>query len=536
MKIYNNLLKNKTVAVYVTNPSRISDRNDQYDSFRAEGRIVINIGFGLGVLGFNVHIIYLGWSNDLRQIYKNVYLTNKPRLDYYDYALVFQNTPNPSSKYGTVIFMGYEHYSIRIYNEYKNNINKNTIYAYLSNMNFDKVQSNIPFKIYYLPMLFPIPLINTDEKFGFLPYHYEPKLPILNVFMFFSSNSLSTDFNKVRFLDKEIFIINYLKNNGFILNLNVLVENKEHMSEFPIDKFVDKNNKNETQHKIKISFSNESSYRDIINYIEKSDVCITVGGFSSGNCLMDMISLGKPTIFIGDGVEEKSQREIIKNAIYKCPEEILYIQESNKDSLKKIEKFMLNPKTSYDKFKDAHKDFDFNNWREIVMKYFTINENKKSKNVTKETLVQLLKYKPPKIEIKEPESKIVEETLIVSTNQDSNINQNLNTIYINEYWNLESLTIEDNVVPFLECIKMWRCLKVNEQCYFDYNNTNLTLDKIEMIKNIFEKAGFQCITINSSESKIEFIKLSITKIRNWEYLRYIHELLDNENITYQTNS
>jgi len=75
---------------------------------------------------------------------------------------------------------------------------------------------------------------------------------------------------------------------------------------------------------------------------------------------------------------------------------------------------------------------------------------------------------------------------------------------------------------------MWRQLKVDENCYFISNNS-LTSDKEDFIKNIFEKVGF---FFNGSEHfnnehKYKFTKRSITKIKNWEYLRQIHMILEN---------
>jgi len=153
-----------------------------------------------------------------------------------------------------------------------------------------------------------------------------------------------------------------------------------------------------------------------------------------------------------------------------------------------------------------------------------------NKNVTKEDLLQLLKHKTPK---KEKEKYTLEDVgkdyysdnpeIITSKSPTININtnniENNDTIYMNEYWNLE-----DDTIPLLECIVIWKKLKVGEKCYFIYES-NLSLDTHEFIKNIFNKVGFE---YNGGEAnyKIEFIKLSITKIRNWEYLRHIHELLN----------
>lgn len=381
----------KTVAVYLT-----FDNNgkDQYDSMRAEGRIPLNMGFGLAKLGFTVHIIKNGWTDKLVNVYENVYLTNKPYLKYYDYALSFSRLPDLSSKYGTVIFVGYEPDDLKMYRKYKDEVGSNIIYTHPSFMAFEKHQSKIPFTIYYLPVVYPITSINT----GFVDYNYRPNLPKLNISMYYSTWSDGNNSNK-KYLGKEELTINYLKNKGYTLNINVLIENKEATKLFPTEKFV---NNNET-HKLNFTYSSECNYLDIINYIRNSDICITVGGFSSGHSIVDMISLGKPILFIGDGIEEKNQIFTVSNGMYKCPNELLYLQENDNSSLKKIEKFIENPKISYDKFKDAHKDFSFENWKKYALKFFSLNreaeitENSPKKiefkTLSKEQLIELINIK-----------------------------------------------------------------------------------------------------------------------------------------------
>jgi hypothetical protein len=386
----------KTIAVFTTDDVV---GKDHYDSMRAEGRIPLNMGFGLADLGFTVHIIKNSWNNGLINIYKDAYLTNKPQLKYYDYALTFSKLPYSNSKYGTVIFMGYEPDDLKLYEKYKNEVSSNIVYTHPSFMAFEKHQLRMPFIIHYLPVLYPISVFRDDKKLGFFDYEYSPNLPNLNISMFYSTWSDGSNSNK-KYLDKEILIINYLKSKGYILNINVLIESKEIVNLFPSEKFV---NSNETQHKLHFTYSNECNYLDIIYYIRNSDICTTVGGFSSGNCIVDMISLGKPLLFIGDGIEEKNQIFTVSNGMYKCPEELLYLQEDDRTSLKKIEKFIENPKNFYDKFKDAHKDFSFDNWKKYALKFFSLNgeaeitenlpKKVESKIISKENLIKLINEK-----------------------------------------------------------------------------------------------------------------------------------------------
>ena len=120
-------------------------------------------------------------------------------------------------------------------------------------------------------------------------------------------------------------------------------------------------------------YSNEYSYLDILNVIKQSDICITNGAPAfGGNSLNDIISLGKPIFYIGDGRIGSEWTQDYLNQIYKNKEirdnYIIYIQESDGESIKKINTIMNNPIEIIKKFSEAQKDYNFNNWKEIVKK------------------------------------------------------------------------------------------------------------------------------------------------------------------------
>ncbi len=154
-----------------------------------------------------------------------------------------------------------------------------------------------------------------------------------------------------------------------------------------------------------------------------------------------------------------------------------------------------------------------------------------SKNATKEDLSQLLKHKVhekyEKQTTDKPEIIIPDYPKINITMQTNNASINNNTIHMSEYWNLE-----DNVIPLIKCIKLWRYLKVGEKCYFEYN-VDIPEEKEHYIKSIFKEVGFKYIEtiVNMTNIPRQYIlifeKLSIIKIRNWYYLRHIHKLLNN---------
>lgn len=86
--------------------------------------------------------------------------------------------------------------------------------------------------------------------------------------------------------------------------------------------------------------------------------------------------------------------------------------------------------------------------------------------------------------------------------------------------------------PFIACIEMWRVLRVGGLCYIDvpspsdlpmWNLGHTNLLHPDQLKNMFSMCGFEVHKNLSTQHRPRFIfrKLSISKIRNWEQLRYI---------------
>jgi len=86
--------------------------------------------------------------------------------------------------------------------------------------------------------------------------------------------------------------------------------------------------------------------------------------------------------------------------------------------------------------------------------------------------------------------------------------------------------------PFIACIEMWRVLRVGGLCYIDvpspsdlpmWNLGHTNLLYPDQLINIFSMCGFEVYKNLSTQHRPRFIfrKLSISKIRNWEQLRYI---------------
>lgn len=353
----------KKVAIYIDNPIRSPYKNDQYDSFRSEGRYSLNIGFGLGLLGFDVNIIMIEWSFN-KQINDNIYLSNKPIHNYYDYVLTWNLPVLDIVNFNKAIFMDWAIQFVDKVHQYINNTKKDIIYTNASKHLIIWAQNHnikYPFEIHYLPGLFPIPSINV----GFIPYNEQVIInknketdKELKVYLRYIKNS------NEKYILKEQLIVDFFKNKEYKIKLNI------HTNSRQIDsKEIQEITNLFKEYEINYLHDTEARYIDVINNINSSDICISAGGSCSGPIVPDIISLGKPLIFISDIIID-NKKDIFTNNLYEHPEELLYIQESNEQTIKKLEKFISNPKESYDKFKESFKDLDFNNWKEHAKKFF----------------------------------------------------------------------------------------------------------------------------------------------------------------------
>jgi hypothetical protein len=348
----------KKIAAFVANPIRSPYKHDQYDSFRSEGRITINMGFGLSLLGFEVNIIMNEWDiKGKKQVWENVYLSNVPLYEYYDYILTWETSQINKGTYDKLIFMDWNlGYIDKIYQLNCGNVIYTNIVQHL--IEYVKRQGRkFPIEVNYLPPLYPIPSINI----GFIPYNDNDNNKLVD-----SSNSelkiyiyCNTEKVGKKFIAKQQFIIDFIKKK-FKGKIKLYVYAGSRCIE-SLHLFGREN--------IIYLYEQETRYIDIIDTIRMSDICIMVGSNGGSPSLVDTISLGKPTIFISDEIIIP-EKDVIINNIYEYPEYIFYTQEDDKESIKKLKKFILNPKESYDKFKEAFKDWDFNNWKVFAKQFF----------------------------------------------------------------------------------------------------------------------------------------------------------------------
>lgn len=327
---------------------------DEWDSFRNEGRIPINIGFGMSLLGYEVNIAYHSWDAKPKKTWNNIILSKAPIYDQYDVALSFATFNALSGlKFEKGLCIIYESSHIDRAMAFEKATGKELQFITTLKTLAEPMSAHLKRDVKYLPPLYPIPSINI----GYLQPFYNPTLPELKIYLCWTSWPQNTTISGDRFRDKEQLIINYLTDKDYLLNLSILVQNNEAAAQCPI-----KNEGITTFHN-----STECSYRDVLNLMQSADICITNGAPSfPGNGLSDIVSLGKPLIYVGDG---RLGVEVMKNVslLYVgAPEDILYIQESHQDSIKKMDRIIKDPAGLAKKYQGIYRDSDFENWKEIV--------------------------------------------------------------------------------------------------------------------------------------------------------------------------
>ncbi len=343
---------NKTVVIHPNVAFGIY-KEDEWDSFRAEGRFPINIGFGLSMLGYDVNIVFDGWKSldKPKKTWNNIQLSRAPIRNYYDIALSFTGPAVLNkSKFGKGINMGYEPVHIENAKKFMELTKIPLMYVCPNKCIINKVRELAPFPVYYFPLLYPIPSINI----GFLPCSYSPKLPELKVYLHYASWPENFTISGNRFAKKEQVIIDYLKSKGFKVKLSILVLNREQAKICPI------NHDDKT-----FFYSNESSYLDVINLMRSADICITNGApVFPGNGLNDIVSFGKPLIYIGEGLLRENQAFV--NHLYSNPEHVIYTEDTDAKAIEKVQRILNNPIEVCNKYAKIFRDYSFPIWKDIV--------------------------------------------------------------------------------------------------------------------------------------------------------------------------
>jgi len=328
-------------------PAVSSIRNDQWTTARCEARCMINAGFGFGLLGHSVDIIGSSFPSVPIEVSPNVFL---------------RNTPDYSSEYD--IFCGY---NINPgFTNYKRSIHllepcgsekslkalpiqfPKADFFVLCRRKKDKVSRIIGKEVRFFPMLFPNPSLPGLESQDFKPFSFDISKKEINLWIYACSwpNYYIECDSRIR------FIVDMLLGRGYTLNITLHWNGLD-----PIRPAM--------QHFVnigaKVINSRELSYIDVLNILDKQDICITKGGpVYYGNCVFDILSLGKLLFYVTEG---KMEDHI--NDLYPLEDYVIRQEDSQAAVKTKFDRIMSNPMACYDSL--AHEiPFNFPRWSPVV--------------------------------------------------------------------------------------------------------------------------------------------------------------------------
>lgn len=463
------------------------DREDEFVSCRGEGRFIINMAFGFSLLGYECYII-----NKVKQspkkIWNNVYICNTSDENItYEYAISFDNCLILNRKnYRNKIVISYAHLEKIL--EYNKSINNEITIGFPG-----EIPSNNKFvseNTQVFPTVFPVSSVSPT----FVPYKYEPNFPELKIYVIDSTWSGSYGSNYAR--QKQLLILEYLKSNGYKLNLSIHGESEKYKDDL-LDVYKRYSNK------INYVNNEKCNYKDILNTITENDLCIPTGaGYNHvGSFINDIIGLGKPVIYIVNGGHHNGT---ILNPLYKCHKKIIVTQESDEDSHKKLDEIFNDLESYYNCFKKQLNYYNFTYWKVIIRKLLNIQSNslvtKEVRTKYADKIKDLLKSKTglnfTKIALQFTMLGTEEPVLYEFSNLILNKNYNINNVvefgcgmstiwftYLSTLKNINFISFEHEEKWLNECKKL-----IKES--INYDNPNIKLVDIETkeLTIPFEKA------------------------------------------------
>lgn len=339
-------------------PSTTNIKENEFESCRNEGRILINNAFGLSLLNYECYIIG-GWNIESpKKIWNNVYINSKYDInEVYDVAFAYSDSvPHQfeSKKFKQKILINFEHSDILLKNIQEKGLDITLACPVPSLMKDPRAFHYQNENIHFLPILNPIPSVHI----GFLPYTYKPKLPELKVYVHHSSWDGTQTRTNV-YIHKQLLTLKFLKSKGYKLNVFFHMENEEAIKNSP---FIESD-----YDEIHYINNDITYYDDVIKMIQKADLCIPnrAGYDAYGTSMFDIIGLGKSVINIVDGI---LRDDITVNNLYKCSEYLITVQEDDETTHKKLEKIIVNLEESYNCYRKQLEDFDFYNWKKYAEK------------------------------------------------------------------------------------------------------------------------------------------------------------------------
>lgn len=325
------------------------NRDDQWATTRCEGRCSINAGFGFGLLGHSVDIINMTFPAESKEVFPNVSLrkspeedTNKPYDVFFGYDIppLFSNYKRsihlfePSAKDDVLVSLPKRFPRASFFV-----LNSKVIPA------MEKVMKQ---QVRFFPMLFPNPSYPGLETQDFKDFKFDPSKKEIVLWLYSSSWAnyyIECD-------QKIVYFVNYMKSKGYKISIKMFWNGIDTIKP-PLSTLIDSGTV--------ILNSKNMCYLDVLKSIESADICLTKGGpFYCGNCAFDILSMGKPLVYVTEGTHPNNI-----NDLYPVEQYVLRQEDSNSALDEKIGRFLTDPKKSWETFvKEV--PFNFPRWKEIV--------------------------------------------------------------------------------------------------------------------------------------------------------------------------
>lgn len=273
------------------------NRDDHWVTARAEGRAMINMGFGLAEMGHEVGIFSEAFRNQ-ENVWKKVSLYKFwDGGKHYDFIICF-NPYNGSfgrestekENYSKILYLFYGDLDqTDALARYPKIVTFCDPAAYCHNYSFEGFKQLKPFE--FFPLLFPIPCYDKLTKQDFQDFHFDTSKKTIKVWAALSS--WKTD-SQAYVMDDNVFnVLRILRDRlGYKIDLRLTVSNDDNRFDAKLA----------NEFNAKIIRSLTLCYKDILDLISDTDLCIVKGGDSfPGNSSNDILALGVPMIYIVDG-------------------------------------------------------------------------------------------------------------------------------------------------------------------------------------------------------------------------------------------
>lgn len=342
-------MNNDKVLIYAS--IGISYPVNQYAICRNEGRIPVNIGFGLMELGYDVNIVSPNFNEIIIdrccESVGKVTLSQHPIYEKYDFSLSWGATPGNVSIKKEINFINYSHEIKGI-----THLTATFVTPYKQLVQSMIEESGKP--VEYLPPLVPI----TTYNLGFKEFNYNLKNNYLKIFVYISSwERITLCITETELVIQEIK--DMMKEKNIKIKLYIQIHNEE----------IKRDIKNIISLGDEIEFINTMNYDEYLQMIENIDIFILKGNqFMASAGMYDIVALGKPMMYISENLHLGNYR----NPLFQNTKEITFSGDNVMSIKRQVNDFISNPKRKYDLFREYLKDSNFENWKEHALKIFSL--------------------------------------------------------------------------------------------------------------------------------------------------------------------